>query len=238
MTLFERLPRELRDLIYGYVANEQSVYIASGTLAPKLMTGWSSMGLLLANRQTYREYHGVLLRTSSVVLCFDKSNLDEQTIAVHPIISMRTRHLTAIIDLDGLKEKGWKPKGPSTAMSPMLLDLIAQVEHGLRSFSNLESVDLQWWNDLSTTSDRNNLGQWMNALVSCGLIRTQELWYGYLGGKLSNPKQVRDHVISMHNSGKRMQSRASTKEGLQLLPEDNGQLASTAKVAVTPMSFF
>jgi hypothetical protein len=221
--MFERFPRELRDLIYECTVEEQPVYIASATSVPNLTTSRGSRGLLLTSKQIRAEYKEILLRRAAVVLCFNKTSPNKMNVPTSTSLSKHTRRLTTIIDLDGLREPGWQVDGGHAPLSPQLMAVIAQLERALDSFPNLESVDIRWWNDLSVANDRNEMAEWMSALVNSGLIETEELWFGYFGGKLNCPAQLRDHLISRRHFRGHTKSRTVSRDRLRLFSSGSTQ---------------
>jgi hypothetical protein len=238
MATFTSLPQELRDLIYEHAGYEQSFYMISGSSAPKLVTDRNSTSLLLACKQVRAEYKEVLVQNAAVVLCFNKGSLEARPMAVPMSLTKRVKQLTVIVDLDGLKDPEWQRKDAFTTVSPTLFNVIAQMERCLLAFPGLQRVEVQWWNDLSETRDREGISEWTNALLGIGLVKSQELWFGYLGGKLHNPMQLRDHLLSQHNRRKQTSWRPVSKDGLNLLPEDDALFNGAKMTSITPLSFF
>lgn len=230
------LPREIRDLIYDGLNDRVPIYILPKSGHPRLLVSQDSQRLLLVNGQLCDEHRQHLLRHARVVLCFDKLSVGRSHPVYPAFLTRRMKTLTAIIDLDGINPPNWSAKDSEPALNVILGQLIEYVELALSSFKNLEEVEIQWWNDLSVSEHASSPGEWTNALISAGLLRTQELWFGYLGGTLGDLKRLHGHIVSSQMRSDQFETRKMSPGGLRLLGDGGNQASQFAHV--TPLSFF
>ncbi|KIW00178.1 uncharacterized protein PV09_08219 [Verruconis gallopava] len=183
MTGFLDLPRELRDFVYAFAARDDDpVLIFSNMYPRKLVTSHDSTALLLTSKQIHAEYSEMLIKNGLVVIAYGKDRRFDILNSIPPTVARRTRTLIAIVELDGMRAEGWKLDSVEEAISPVLKDVLTDVESLGQVFPNLHGIEMQWWNDLSIAGDRERSGEWINALLSVNLVKSSELWRGYLGG--------------------------------------------------------
>lgn len=227
-------------MIYAYLINIDPLYITSAATGKSFLLKQRTSGILLASKQIHEEFTGMLMLRSSLVLCFGRSHAKGKRTPPPPPppLSQRSTHILVIVDLNGLKDPEWRPNSADPAPGARLLEVLEEVEATLRCFPRLQTFEIQWWNDLSVATDRSNMAEWIAVLIASGLVKTHELWFGYLNGRLNDPRQLRDHLLQQKKAHQHSYQRTVLRNTSVQLLEHCKPINRAGLKPVLPLSFF